>query len=353
MILTTTNSIEGSEIESYHGPISSHVVFGANLFSDIAASFRDVFGGRSASYQNQLKRLTEAALQELKKEAKGVKGNAIVGVKLDYSEMSGGGKSGMFMVVATGTAVTLSENAGMAQSESQTDIIDGETIQYLADKAALIAKFKNHPENPLLMTKDLINSRCHELWEDWKQEVKRRNSTAFENPGKAWRLMTEMVAQERGHEWILSEAINSESSLVRKQLCEYLKEDDSFQLADLTMPLKVANKQQRAAIFDLVTIHQSFYRSADIEDIRVLKHLIAQTPVTYKKEKVKKALTGKIKTVNRCECGGEMWSNEGVVLYCDKCRKNPWGMNPDRPNPAQIAQHLNALIQTLEKQFSS
>ena len=65
MIVTTTPSIEGQHIESYLGPISAHVVFGVNIFSDIAASWRDVFGGRSQTYQKQLHRLTAAALIDL------------------------------------------------------------------------------------------------------------------------------------------------------------------------------------------------------------------------------------------------------------------------------------------------
>ena len=54
MIVTTTGMLEGYEIKAYLGVISAQIVAGTNIFSDIAASFRDVFGGRSLSYQKQL-----------------------------------------------------------------------------------------------------------------------------------------------------------------------------------------------------------------------------------------------------------------------------------------------------------
>ena len=82
---------------------------------------RDVFGGRSASYQKQLSQLTATALSELEDKAEKLRAAAIVGVKLDYAEMSGGGKAGMFMVVATGTPVLL-DSADLDQmSESLPD----------------------------------------------------------------------------------------------------------------------------------------------------------------------------------------------------------------------------------------
>ena len=128
MLITTTNNIEGATIEAYIKPVSSHVVFGANLFSDIAASFSDIFGGRSASYQKQLVRLTEAAISELAAAAKAVKANAIVGMHLDYSEISGGGKAGMFMAVATGTAVRLGNHSESGSGVEFNRLLDHDFV---------------------------------------------------------------------------------------------------------------------------------------------------------------------------------------------------------------------------------
>jgi len=52
-------------VKSYLDVVSSHVVAGTNIFSDIAASFSDVFGGRSKSYKRQLESIKEEAVSEL------------------------------------------------------------------------------------------------------------------------------------------------------------------------------------------------------------------------------------------------------------------------------------------------
>ncbi len=136
MIVTTTPSLEGQTIESYLGPISAHVVFGVNIFSDIAASWRDVFGGRSKTYQKQLHRLTEAALLDLEQAAKKLKANAIVGLKMDYSEISGGGKVGMFMAVATGTAVLFKGEPSPDHSHRNTSFIYDDQLDQIIEKKA-------------------------------------------------------------------------------------------------------------------------------------------------------------------------------------------------------------------------
>ncbi|WP_367209603.1 heavy metal-binding domain-containing protein [Sphingobacterium sp. R2] len=43
MIVTTTNSIEGSEISRYNDPIAANVVIGTTVFSDIAANYVNLF----------------------------------------------------------------------------------------------------------------------------------------------------------------------------------------------------------------------------------------------------------------------------------------------------------------------
>jgi len=49
-----------------------------------------------------------ACLDELRREAEEVGANAVIGIDLDYSEISGGGKSMLFLV-ATGTAVKVTK----------------------------------------------------------------------------------------------------------------------------------------------------------------------------------------------------------------------------------------------------
>ena len=54
MIITTTNNLEGKKIESYLGIVVGEAVMGANLFKDIFATIRDIVGGRSGAYEDEL-----------------------------------------------------------------------------------------------------------------------------------------------------------------------------------------------------------------------------------------------------------------------------------------------------------
>lgn len=47
MIITTTPTIENQIISEYKGIVFSEVISGVNALKDLAASFRDIFGGRT------------------------------------------------------------------------------------------------------------------------------------------------------------------------------------------------------------------------------------------------------------------------------------------------------------------
>lgn len=105
MIITTTNVIEGSPVQQYLGVINAQSIIGANIFKDFLGGLRDVFGGRSKTYEKVLEQAKEDALRELAEKAQQLGANAIVGVDLDFETVGGSGS--MLMVIATGTAVKI------------------------------------------------------------------------------------------------------------------------------------------------------------------------------------------------------------------------------------------------------
>jgi uncharacterized protein YbjQ (UPF0145 family) len=107
MIITTTGSVPGRSIDSHLGIVSGEAVMGTNIFRDLFAGIRDIVGGRSASYEKELKKAKNLALEMMRDEAEALGADAIVGVDLDYESIGGEGKS-MLMVSANGTAVRLS-----------------------------------------------------------------------------------------------------------------------------------------------------------------------------------------------------------------------------------------------------
>lgn len=106
-ILLTTETASNLKVIKRLDVITAECAYGMNIFKDIFASLSDTFGGRNKSIQNTLKDARRTALRELKKEAFSLGANAVIGIDLDYSEMSGGGKSGMLFIVASGTAVII------------------------------------------------------------------------------------------------------------------------------------------------------------------------------------------------------------------------------------------------------
>jgi uncharacterized protein YbjQ (UPF0145 family) len=105
MIITTTPQIDGHPIREYRGVIAGEAIVGANIFRDLFAGLRDIVGGRSASYEKELRNARELALGELEQAARSAGANAVVGVDLDYEVL--GQANGMLMVSVSGTAVVI------------------------------------------------------------------------------------------------------------------------------------------------------------------------------------------------------------------------------------------------------
>lgn len=103
MLMTTTPTIEGRRITRYCGIVAGEAILGANLFKDLFAGIRDLVGGRSGTYERELQRARDIALQELAERAGEMGANAVVGIDLDYEVL--GEKNGMLMVSTSGTAV--------------------------------------------------------------------------------------------------------------------------------------------------------------------------------------------------------------------------------------------------------
>lgn len=103
MLLTTTSTIEGKRITKYCGIIAGEAVLGANVLKDLFAGIRDFVGGRSGTYEKELQRARDIALNELQDKARELGANAIVGIDIDYEVL--GKDNGMLMVAASGTAV--------------------------------------------------------------------------------------------------------------------------------------------------------------------------------------------------------------------------------------------------------
>jgi len=107
-IMLTTETAPNLNITKRIEVVTAECAFGMNIFKDLFAGVRDIVGGRSEAVQKTMRDSRRTALYELKKEAYEVGANAVVGVDLDYVELSASGS--MVLLVASGTAVIIEDN---------------------------------------------------------------------------------------------------------------------------------------------------------------------------------------------------------------------------------------------------
>jgi uncharacterized protein YbjQ (UPF0145 family) len=104
MIKTTTPTVDNRAITEYLGIVTGEAILGANIVRDLFAGVRDIVGGRSGAYEEELRKAREIALREMEAEAEARGADAVVGIDLDYETV---GQGSMLMVSASGTAVRL------------------------------------------------------------------------------------------------------------------------------------------------------------------------------------------------------------------------------------------------------
>ena len=105
MILTTTPTVEGHKIIEYKSIVNGEVIAGVNFLRDIGAGIRNFIGGRSVSYEEELIKSRQMAIEEMSHRAMQMGANAVVGIDIDYEVL--GADNGMLMVTASGTAVVI------------------------------------------------------------------------------------------------------------------------------------------------------------------------------------------------------------------------------------------------------
>jgi uncharacterized protein YbjQ (UPF0145 family) len=108
MQIVTTPTLPGHRVTRSMGLVSGEAILGANIFRDLFAGIRDIVGGRSAAYEQELRKAKVIALDEMSQQARELGANAVIGVDLDYETIQVGQGGGMLMVSASGTAVLVS-----------------------------------------------------------------------------------------------------------------------------------------------------------------------------------------------------------------------------------------------------
>lgn len=107
MITTTTDVIQGAQIDSYLGIVTAEVVYGTNALRDFFAGIRDIVGGRTGSYEQIFEKGQREAIAELQKRAQSMGANAVIGIEVDTGTINIDQKGALLLITAIGTAVRL------------------------------------------------------------------------------------------------------------------------------------------------------------------------------------------------------------------------------------------------------
>lgn len=101
VIVVTTNELPGYDVVEVYGEVFGLIVRSRNVFSNVGASFRTIFGGEVRGYTNLLSDSREQALARLRDEAATKGANAVLAMRFDSGDIG----SVMNEVAAYGTAV--------------------------------------------------------------------------------------------------------------------------------------------------------------------------------------------------------------------------------------------------------
>ncbi len=107
IIVVTTNDLPGYEVTEVYGEVFGLIVRSRNMFSNIGASFRTIFGGEVKGYTRLLSDSREHALARLREAAATKGANAVLMMRFDSGDIG----QVMNEVAAYGTAVRVTKKS--------------------------------------------------------------------------------------------------------------------------------------------------------------------------------------------------------------------------------------------------
>lgn len=353
ILVTTTSSLEGLKIKQYLKPVSAHIVAGTNLFSDFFASFSDVFGGRSQTYQKQLRSLYNDAIDRIRYAAYELGANAVVGLSIDMDEVSGKGKS-MFMLTAIGTAVILDKEVSikgvLVQTNEKLENVGVEKIDSLRKKKEILdsaeAEKLNLDENVwAFITANQVQEIFPYLVKKYKEPIAYQQ-TSPESANKFHRLLATYVDSlpENTKKDLIYSAITaaSEPDLLSR-LCDIIEELHLLDFDKVVQLFGDSDFSKRKTALRILKFDKPFYNKQDIEILQSIKKIVQDTFTERGTRTTKKQmLSSKEKEVWNCECGKQNIDFDDI---CNSCFKDIYGFLRGDTKPKTVLTLIDEKIE--------
>lgn len=113
IMITTASTFDGYDIKEYVEFLNHESVFKSNFAQEIVASVSDAVGGEGRDISDKLEESKDQALKEFKDIAQEKGANAIINIKMDYTNLSGS----VAAVSVSGTAVKIAKKEGTLKKD--------------------------------------------------------------------------------------------------------------------------------------------------------------------------------------------------------------------------------------------
>lgn len=354
MIVSTTNTLEGYNIKKYFEPISVNIVIGTNVFSDLKASFSDIFGGRSNTYENKIQAMYDDAVKQLEVKARKLGANAILGLRMDLGEISGKSLQ-MFMLSAYATPVSLTSFDDNVQDKAEEEI-DGWAV-YRKMKASRLRAEQDK--------KKLFSDKNIEFLADHgSPDIVDIVLSGIEYFNDA-ELQSELGGEycNKKIEVLLNYFNNTDWNEVRQIVYGQFYGNGKVDLLNKIAELIINNRQidyglclkmidsdnDTAAKYGLrlMAYVKPYYSSSDMVIMKNLKEIIVDRfPVKATITTKKKVLSSSEVEVWNCTCGKV---NDIDTEYCSNCYKDKYGFYKADTKPEDVLTIVSDRLEVLEE----
>lgn len=343
ILVSTTSSLSGIEIRRYLKPISAHVVAGTGFSSDFIASFTDVFGGRSKTYQNQLVSLYNEAIEQLKQTAMKIGANGIIGLHVDMDEISGKGKS-MFMITAIGTAIIIDEKKADSIAANSSLIIDLDAIEKLRKRKEIIDEANSNDlvlddENWEFIKSNQLYEVSDYVFDSYKKAYQ-RNAYDEQLPGffEAIKEYLDEFDDSIKTRILYDRILIENNEEIRIKLCELIESSNLLDFKYINKILESDDFSKKKIATRLLTHDKLSYER---EDLREIENMISKIqscfPETGAYSQKKGLFSSKEKEVWTCSCGK---TNNQIGETCTSCSKDIYGFTVKETSPPDVVEIL-------------
>ena len=311
LIITNTHNIEGHSIKKYIDTISTNSVIGTNVVVDFFANITDIIGSKSGLYANVLERLYNDVINKLKDKAKKIGADGIVGLNVDFDEITGNGKS-MFMASASGTAV-LFEKDKIENDNIEENIITQDVIDFEIERQNIVHNINSNGNIETDWIDFLYTNPQKEIIENLLYRyIQEHTQIEIKNFIEKYLKLFSISDIE---DIIYSKYIDNYS-----KIGELIKNISLFSAKHIIEILKI---NVHLAI-PLLDTKKDFYKKEDLVLMEEIMNHISNLPNSGKIDLVKGGVLSKEQEKYICEKGHK---NNKDVEFCETCGINIKGFN--------------------------